>query len=563
MNKPRKTLLASAMAIAMLTGAPAMAQDGTDASFQTHFHPDTILVEPASDAAFDAAVDLIVTGPDGFRHRESYPAGALIEFSPATLADKPLADGVYVWELRVMSIGETRTRGIDSDRPAAASPFDSSHGGVFSVRDGQLVSPEVQEETPAPKASSAMPGTESEGGITPQQVISGDLTVYNSLCVGTDCLAQENYGFDTQRLKENNLRIHFADTSNSGSFPTNDWRLVANDSANGGQNRFSIEDADAGRAPFTIEAGARNHALYIDDGGRMGLGTSTPAVEIHSADGDTPTMRLEQTGASGFTPQTWDIAGNEANFFVRDVTNGSQLPFRIQPGAPSSAIYVANSGKVGMGAGTSPAEPLHIKRSDNTAKLLIEDTGAGTQSMLSLVNNGYPLFNLEDTSQTDVNWIFRLSGEAGTTERFTITKAGTGQAEFELFHDGSANFLGDVTANGVLLTSTREAKTDFHEIDEREILERLASLEISGWRYKHEDEQTVHIGPVAEEFQAVFGLSDGRRLNMIDTTGIAFAAIKALDSELGRKQDQVDELSAKVARLERLVEQLAGEAGLD
>ena len=34
----------------------------------------------------------------------------------------------------------------------------------------------------------------------------------------------------------------------------------------------------------------------------------------------------------------WDIAGNEANFFVRDVTGGSRLPLRIRPGAPTSSI---------------------------------------------------------------------------------------------------------------------------------------------------------------------------------------------------------------------------------
>ena len=35
------------------------------------------------------------------------------------------------------------------------------------------------------------------------------------------------------------------------------------------------------------------------------------------------------------------MAGNETNFFIRDVTNGSKLPFRIRPGAPTSSIDVA------------------------------------------------------------------------------------------------------------------------------------------------------------------------------------------------------------------------------
>lgn len=59
---------------------------------------------------------------------------------------------------------------------------------------------------------------------------------------------------------------------------------------------------------------------------------------------DTPAINLVQTADAGFTAQTWDVGGNEANFFVRDLTGGSKLPFRIRPGAPTSALDLqANS----------------------------------------------------------------------------------------------------------------------------------------------------------------------------------------------------------------------------
>jgi Collagen triple helix repeat (20 copies) len=60
---------------------------------------------------------------------------------------------------------------------------------------------------------------------------------------------------------------------------------------------------------------------------------------------DSPGIRLLQTGGS-FGNQTWDVAGNEANFFVRDATNGSTLPFRIRPGAPTSSIDVGANGNI-------------------------------------------------------------------------------------------------------------------------------------------------------------------------------------------------------------------------
>ena len=140
------------------------------------------------------------------------------------------------------------------------------------------------------------------------QVIADDLIVTGSNCVGFDCVNGEVFGTSTIVLKENNLRIRFHDTSNSGSFPSNDWEIQANSQSNGGGNYFSIVDIDGGRTPFTIEAGAPSNSLYVDDAGNLGLGTSTPVVEVQVVDGDSPTMRLEQNGSSGFTTYSSSLA---------------------------------------------------------------------------------------------------------------------------------------------------------------------------------------------------------------------------------------------------------------
>jgi len=195
-----------------------------------------------------------------------------------------------------------------------------------------------------------------------------DVIIQFSACVGNDCVNGESFGFDSLRLKENNLRIHFQDTSTSASFPTNDWRIIINDSSNGGANYFAVEDSNAGRQPFRVEAGAPANSLYVEDGGRIGFGTNTPVVNLHVKEGNTPTLRLEQDGSSGFTPQTWDLAGNETNFFIRDVTNGSKLSFRIQPNTPENTIYMANSGRIGVGT-NSPSldnKGIHVKSVNDT-----------------------------------------------------------------------------------------------------------------------------------------------------------------------------------------------------
>jgi hypothetical protein len=264
------------------------------------------------------------------------------------------------------------------------------------------------------------------------QVILDDLIVDGSACIGFDCVNGESFGFDTIRIKENNLRIKAMDTSNSASFPTNDWQLTFNDSSNGGNEKFSLDDVSGGKTPFTVRAGARSNALYVASSGRIGLGTATPSVDLHIKTGNTPTLRLDQDGTSGFTPQTWDVAGNETNFFVRDATNGSTLPFRIRPGAPSNAIYVHATGDVGFGT-TTPNQDLSIVK-------------AGTV--------GIELHNTTATAPGD-SWDFRVGGagnfavnDGDAGDEFVVTPAGDLRILGDCIQFGGGSFHIPVTAAG-------------------------------------------------------------------------------------------------------------------
>jgi hypothetical protein len=200
----------------------------------------------------------------------------------------------------------------------------------------------------------------ASGKAMADTVIPDDLIVQGSACVGLDCVDGESFGFDTIRLKENNTRIKFDDTSTSPGFPNNDWQLTANDSASGGLNKFSIENITAATVPFTVLGPAPTNSLFVADTGKIGLRTAAPLLDIHISTGDTPAQRFEQTNSSGFTAQTWDIGANEANFFVRDLTGGSRLPFRIRPGAPTGSIDINAAGNVGVGT-ASPGLGVHSR----------------------------------------------------------------------------------------------------------------------------------------------------------------------------------------------------------
>ncbi|MEO1083430.1 MAG: hypothetical protein AAFY88_04245, partial [Acidobacteriota bacterium] len=340
-------------------------------------------------------------------------------------------DGNYRWNLMVRSyldreileqIAKDRLEGTDEfacklQDEGILQSFRFS--GTFRQVDGRVVLPKEGEEDRA----------ESNSLPTKDFVINDDLIVDGSACIGFDCVNGESFGFDTIRLKENNLRIKFQDTSSTASFPTTDWQLTANDSANGGASKFSIDDISGSRTPFTIEANARSHSLYVDDGGRIGNRTSTPSTEFHTIDGDTPTVRLQQDGSSGFAPQTWDIAGNETNFFIRDVSNGSTLPFRIRPGAPTSAIFIDVDGDVGI----NTASP--------DGRLAVVDNAGGNSDMIYLENNGKITIRTDNTSAGAI-WDFSNDGA------FNISSVGSGTNEFRLNSSGTLTITGSLIAQG-------------------------------------------------------------------------------------------------------------------
>ena len=202
--------------------------------------------------------------------------------------------------------------------------------------------------SPVPPTGERGPTTDTGSRSDIQdQVIADDLIVDGSACVGFDCVNGESFGFDTIRLKENNLRIKFQDTSTSASFPraTGRSRLMIRPMVARTSFRLTTLMAVAPRLPLKPV----HRAIPVCRRWWSARScTSIPVVDLHVVSGNTPTLRLEQNGSSGFAPQTWDVAGNETSFFIRDATNGSTLPFRIFPGASSQSLVIDDGDDVGI-----------------------------------------------------------------------------------------------------------------------------------------------------------------------------------------------------------------------
>ena len=68
-----------------------------------------------------------------------------------------------------------------------------------------------------------------------------------------------------------------------------------------------------------------------------------------------------------------------------------------------------------------------------------------------------------------------------------------------------------------------------YPVDQQEILAKLAALPITTWNYIAQDDSIRHIGPVAQDVYAAFGVGeDERHITVIDANGIALAAIQGL-----------------------------------
>tara|TARA_R110000868_G_scaffold13892_1_gene64617 strand:+ start:70378 stop:71568 length:1191 start_codon:yes stop_codon:yes gene_type:complete len=364
-------------------------------------------------------------------------------------------------------------------------------------------------------------------------VHADDTIVQGSICVGFDCVNNENFGFDTLRLKENNTRIAFTDTSSSGSFPSRDWELTANDSSNGGAEYFAIRDTTAGRRVFTVTGGAPENSIFVSSAGRVGFGTSTPTLNLHVVDGNTPALRLEQSGASGFSPQTWDLAGNEANFFIRDVTNGSKLPFRIEPGTPDATVYLDSTGNVGFGT-TSPSQSLHLRRTNGSTNFLIEEASgtAAARGTLTLRNNGTNYLEIEDTSiaaGNDTGRIWNVQNSGGEF-RITTLPGGANEVELSLDAGGNLRLEGGITTAGSCSVGCDAVFTEDYALPG--IREHAEEMFSRGY--------LPNVGPTTAD--TPFDVSDkmGRMLNELEHAHIYIV----------QQQDMIDELSSRVAALE-------------
>ena len=147
--------------------------------------------------------------------------------------------------------------------------------------------------------------------------------------------------------------------------------------------------------------------------------------------------------------------------------------------------------------------------------------------------------------------------------------ASTGDHQFIVRCTGGATFYtANGTSTGVTLSagggswsnlSDRNAKENFTPVDARGVLEKVAEMPITTWNYKAQEGSTRHIGPMAQDFYAAFGVGeDERHITTVDEDGVALAAIQGLNMKLQEKDAEIQALKGRLDKLESAMSSSTG-----
>lgn len=143
--------------------------------------------------------------------------------------------------------------------------------------------------------------------------------------------------------------------------------------------------------------------------------------------------------------------------------------------------------------------------------------------------------------------------------------------EFAVRATGGVRFVTALDRNGTPLTgvqlvsgsgswetlSDRTAKAAVIPVDSHKILERLMEVPVSTWRYIGQDETVRHIGPMAQDFYAAFGMgTDEHFIGSVDADGVSMAAIQGLYQVVQEKDARISVLESQNAEMKQRLDAL-------
>jgi hypothetical protein len=321
----------------------------------------------------------------------------------------------------------------------------------------------------------------------------------------------------------------------------------------GGEVRLPPGQGGIGFTHFNLSGNGQNYirgtTVIADNGGNVGIGTTTPAAKLEVSGGE---VRFPAgAGAAGFTHFNFPSDGKN---YIRGTT-----------------IIADNGGNVGIGT-SSPVDKLQLFNSADVPTVLrIESTSSGV--------NGVSNFRAQSNT---VVAHFRAHGSGRTINHFGVVLGGWSEIVQDIGNGlaigtqtstpiilgtnntnrlqingstGAVTISGDLTVNGTFSNpSSRALKEGFEPVDPRTVLDRFCQLPIQEWSYKSDNRKLRHIGPTVEDFQAAFGLgTEGQHIFPMDVQGVTRAAVQGLYQLAQEKDEQIAELQKELREIKQLL----------
>ena len=199
--------------------------------------------------------------------------------------------------------------------------------------------------------------------------------------------------------------------------------------------------------------------------------------------------------------------------------------------AQTGTLFVEN-GNVGI-SGPNPLYPLHIVRSNGTAKVVVQETNGTVvnRSLFTLINNGGPEFTLLN-SNSGQQWRFHTGGG-----RFNISFTGSGVDELKVQPGGDVIIAGS-------LTTAASSYPDFVFEDGYEL---MPLPELGAYIAAHRHLPNV---PTAEDTDG------GKRIDMSALQVRLLEKVEELTLYTLKQEKRIEEQQAQIEQLRKQVAEL-------
>lgn len=360
--------------------------------------------------------------------------------------------------------------------------------------------------------------------------------------------------------------LFFVDTS-----PAFTWKIFAD------SDSFDIADVTTATIPIRIRSAAPDFSLSVLASGKVGMGIESPQTDLHvSSVFPFTSIRLEAAGFS--IPYKWDLAGSDEGFALIDAI-ADEIPWSVQPGAPSNSLVVNSAGNVGFGL-ANPTAPIHVSKlaQAGTAEFLarfgISDDAVGSLAILNAsAGDGLfiPKITARSTSQNAavINEAI-ITNDVGASAAivYNAAKGAGGPLVTRPLVTYRNNNIAKVTiaANGAISAtsfnpvSSRALKHDIQDLDSEKAADALRQLTPVQFVYNDDESAEQRVGFIAEDVPEIVANKDRQSVPIMDVVALVTRVVKDHDRLHEQQQKTIDQQQKTIDGLMKRLEALESQA---